>query len=534
MVSIMERDKILSYRTLLFAGFAMLLIANFAYANNELSITNLVVNPQPVVAGQNATIRFQLYDSYGVLNNVNLGLSGNYPLLNYSPTSTQLISSMSQGIYQGSGYYFTYKIKIPPNIQSGTYTIYVTASYVITSSSGTTSTASSSIPISFYISGAPGIALTATPSSAIVPGEQFSATITALNSGTADATNATITVLNSNNFSISGASRFSFGTISAKSSSSATVMLQANSTLPEGKSVIPIMLSYTTQYGKSITLEENVPVSIVVNRPNLVPSIVDAIPQLLYPGSNQTLSILIQNVGTGVAKNVSISFESTPNLTVGGSSSDIFIGAIQSGSSSTQKVFIQASKNDNKTVYHLPVLLTYSDANYQNQITKTEYINVTLQPSARYNITRVSDALYPGGAYMPVTFTIKNTGSERAQQVTLSLQTIYPISPVNPNVYINNLAPGESTNVTFYVDVDAQGHPGQYPVSLYEQWSQPNGASSQQYSNSNNYYAIVYSSGSGGTGLIYDIVGVVIIAAVGYVLYKKFGKKGVKKEKGSK
>lgn len=530
----MKKNVMVSYKVLLVAGFAMLLIANTAYANNELSITNLIVNPQPVVAGHNATIRFQLYDNYGVINNVNLGLSGSYPLLNYSPTSTQLISSMSQGIYQGAGYYFTYKIRIPPNIQSGTYTVYVTASYVITSSSGTTSTASSSIPISFYISGAPGITLTATPSSAIVPGEQFSAAITALNSGTADATNTAITVLNSNNFSISGASQFSFGTISPKLSSSATVMLQANSTLPQGKSFIPILLTYTTQYGKNISLEENVPVSIVVNQPNVVPSIIDAQPQLLYSGSNQTLSMLIQNVGTGVAKNVSISFESTPNLTVGGSSSDIFIGAIEPGSSSTQNVFIQADRNDNKTEYQLPIALSYSDANYQNKVTKVDYVNVTLQPSARYNITGVSGLLYPGGTYLPVTFTIKNTGGESAQQVTLSLQTIYPVSPVNPNVYLNNLAPGESANITFYVDVDAQGHPGQYPVSVYEQWSQPNGASSQQYSGLDNYYVTVYASGSSGAGLIYDIIGVVIIAAVGYVAYKKFGKKDAKKEKSSK
>lgn len=495
------------------------MLANAVSANGELAITNLVITPQPVVAGQNFTISFQLYDNAGSLTNVDIGLTGSYPLLNYSPSNTVLISGMSQGLYGGTTTYFAYKIRVPPNTQSGTYTMYLSATYQVSSTS-----ASSNIPISFYISGNQNLALSASPTSPIVPGQQFNVNINALNAGTAQVTNSNITLLNSPNFSIVGASTFNLGTIQADASAIAVATLQANNTLMQGVSSIPLILRYTTQYGKIMNQTLRLPVSIVVSQPNLIPSITTAQPQLLYSGSNQTLTVSVQNIGIGVAKNVSLRFLTTQYLTVGNSATGIFIGSIQAGSSSTETVFITANKNDNLTSYQLPIQLTYSNANYQNPVSKTAYLNITLQNAARFNITRVNDSLSAGATYSPIIFAIKNTGSEAAQQMTVSLQTIYPISPVNPNVYISNLAPGQSTNVTFYVNVDGQGNTGQYPVTLYEQWTQPNGATNQQYAGSSNYYATLYPQGASSKSFTYPIIGIVIVAVIAFVAYSRMKK----------
>lgn len=513
-----------------FATIAMmLLLTGTVSANGELSVTNLVISPQPVIAGQNFTVSFQLYDSYGNLQNVNLGLSGNYPILNYSPSGTQLISSISQGLYGGAtGGFFTYHFSVPKNVQSGTYTIYVTSTYLITTTSSgvtTTAAASSSSPISFYISGSPNIVVTATPATSIVPGSQSNIEINAFNSGTASATNVNVTLVNTKNFTVAGSPLFNLGTVSAGTTASATAVLEANSTLQQGQNYIPVKLQYQTQYGANVSKIVNVPVSVIVDSPNLVPSIIAAQPQTLYAGSNQTLTVSIQNVGLGVAKNVTAQFISTSNMTVGSSASSVFIGTIQAGASFTQSVFISASKFANQTHYRLPVALKYSNANYQSNISRTLYLNITLQRSAIYNITNVSStSLLPGATYAPITFRIKNIGAQTAQQITLSLQSIYPIAPASPNVFLKQLAPGQSANVTFYVNVDAQGNSGSYPVTLYEQWTQPNGATSQQYSSSQNYYAQVggtRQSGGGTDATTYIIIGIVIIVVAGYILWKK-------------
>ncbi len=141
----------------------------------------------------------------------------------------------------------------------------------------------------------------------------------------------------------------------------------------------------------------------------------------------------------------------------------------------------------------------------------------------------MNDSLAPGSTYAPISFTIQNTGSETAQEITFSLDTIYPISPVNPNVYINSLAPGASTTVTFYVNVDGQGNVGQYPVSLYEQWTQPNGATNQQYSTSENFYGIVYKGGGSDSSYAY-LIGAIIIVVIALVIYWRMN--AAKKTKG--
>ncbi|MGI0141044.1 MAG: COG1361 S-layer family protein [Candidatus Micrarchaeales archaeon] len=527
----------------MFAAIGMLfLMSGIVYANGELSVTNLGISPQPVLAGQNFTLTFQLYDSYGNLQNINLGLAGSYPLLNYSPIDTQLISSMSQGLYGGvnSGF-LKYTLRVPQNVQSGTYTLYVTATYLIsTTVSGqtTTESATSNIPISFYISGTPNLVLTATPVTTIVPGSQSNIDINVFNSGTASATNVNVTLLDSANFTVSGSPVFNIGSISGGSTGTAVATIEANRTLMSGQNYIPVKLQYTTQYGSNVTKMVSVPISVIVDSPNLVPSIIASVPQTLYAGANQSLTVSIQNIGSGVAKNVTAKFLSTSNFTVGSSAGSVFIGTIQPGASATQNVFITANKDDNQTNYALPVRLIYSNANYENAVQKTAYLNVTLQRSAIYNITSVSGAVPPGATYVPLSFRIKNTGGQTGQQITFSLQSIYPITPASPNQYLTQLAPGQSANVTFYVNVDSQGNIGSYPVTLYEQWSQPNGATSQVYTSSQNYYAIIGTPGSssgGSTGIIVAVIVIVILGVVAFRfrnrLQAMIPKKAQKKEK---
>ena len=56
-----------------------------AAANGALSIVSLRISPQPVVAGDNVTVVFQLYNSYNnALTNVNLQLEASNPVINVS------------------------------------------------------------------------------------------------------------------------------------------------------------------------------------------------------------------------------------------------------------------------------------------------------------------------------------------------------------------------------------------------------------------------------------------------------------------
>ena len=486
--------------------------------SDALSIANLAVYPQPVVAGSNVTLAFQLFNSYNnELTNVNLELVGTYPLLNSSPAGTQILTTVPEGLYGGT-VLFTYTLHIPKDVKSGTYTIDVVATYQTEYGTpvATEVSSTSTMPISFYISGTPDLKLTANPTTGISPGAQSNVDISVLNVGTDNATNTTITILNSRNFSVLGGSTFALGTVSPQKTSSASAILLANSTLREGASELPVIVSYSTQYGKNKTYEEMVPVSVSLGNPIIGVGIESASPASLYPGTNQTITLSLTNVGSGTAKNVTVSVPSNRNVTAGNSASEVFVGTITAGSSATASLFITANKHDNQSKYNLPVYVGYQNANCNQTLNKTVKVPITLQPIAQFNVTQPGAPLQVGGTYVPVKLSVKNTGNEAAQSIVFSLQTIYPISQVNPNAYISSLQPGQSANLTFYVNVDSAANAGQYPVSLYEQWSQPTGSNSQQYSSSQNYYVVVGSSGGMGNAPI-EVVIILIMAAIAYL-----------------
>lgn len=514
------------------AALAPLVSAQTANAGTDaLSLSNLYISPQPIVAGDNVTVEFQLYNSYTYeLTSTELQLEGSYPLMNFSPSKSQLVGIMGQGLFNSVGNYFAYTIHVPKSAQAGNYTLDVVATYQTDeqTATGLTQSISSSsiIPITFYVQGVPSIQLNPSPETEITPGESSYVDISALNTGTDLARNASIRILSNNNFTVVGSSSFYLGTVYAGRSASATVDLFTNQTLPGGIHSISGVLAYQTQYGQRETRNVSLSLNVPIEKPNIVVGVGSAQPQYIYAGSNQTLALNIENIGNGEAKNLTISMGSDRYITVGGFSSMFFIGSLAAGASTTRSIFITANKSDTGASYSLPVSLKYEDVDYQEAFSSVQSLGMNIQSSAIMNVTAVNASLAPGSTYAPVTFTIKNIGNVAAQQMTISLQTIYPIAPIGSVAYVNQLDPGRSANVTFYVNVDSNGNPGSFPVTLYEQWSQPNGASSQQYTGSNNYYAPVGGASSSQMGpLSYTAIAIIVVITLIAVAVKTMQKR---------
>ncbi|MDE1869230.1 MAG: COG1361 S-layer family protein [Candidatus Micrarchaeota archaeon] len=508
---------------------AVPLTAHAAAADNILTLQNLQVSPSPVYSGSNINISFQLYNSYSSsLNNANLQLTSNSQILNVSPGPS--ITSLS--IYQGNSYNtFTFHLHVPATLPAGSYTIDVIATYETSQPSATGANqqlpATSTMPITIYVYGKPNIGLNANPSTQLTPGISTTTPITVVNGGTDTAQNISVTLQNTNNFTVFGPSRFYLGNLAPGSQASITATIQPNQTVQNATSKLNAAVSYTASNGTRINTNASIQFSMSVGKPNIVASLVSAMPQNLYPGSNQTATVLIQNIGTGTARNVTIKFVNSAAVTFG-SISSFFIGSLAPQASTTETLYISANRGANSTSASLPAIVAYSTANYQSNVSKLTYIPINMQPAAIFNITAVKGSLAPGATYVPLTYQFKNTGNEPAQQISLSLQTIYPLTPVTSTIYINNLSPGQSANATFYVNVDGQASYGSYPVVVYEQWRQPNGSSNQQFSSSNNYYAVV---GSGSPVASYVGYGILIAIVVLAVVFRKRIKKKMAQRK---
>ncbi len=502
--------------------------------NNALSVTNLQISPNPISAGSQIHVSFQIYDSYSsTLNNVNLQLQGSYPILNFSPTNSYLISSMSQGIYGGSSSYFNYNINIPKSTPSGTYTLDVLATYQTTEAvSGTTETVtgSSTIPITFYVNGAPNITVTAEPSS-IIPGQDFSVSLNVLNSGYGAAKNISISLLNTSSFTPIGAKSFNIGYLGDGSSVQLTSTYQASKFISNGTYKMPIKVSYQTETGKPYMQNQNQSLSVLINNPNIVINVLSEQPQTLYKGYNQSLVLGISNIGTGTAENVTANFYSGYGINVLSSVSKFFIGSIAPGQTVQESLLISASNysSNNASFYSA---LSYLSANYKSVFEKNQTIPINVASSSTFNITNGTYSITPGATTVPLNLVITNTGNIDAKNIQISLQSSYPVIPVTSSYYIASLAPGQSANVSFQVSTNSNANPGLYPITLYETWKQPNGAVEQLYSGTNVYYASVTNGEGSGTGQIVNIVIVIVIVVILIAVYRRI--KSSKKKKSEK
>ncbi len=491
-------------------------------ANGALSIMNLKISPTPVVSGGNVTLSFNLYNSYtSSLDNVDLGLVSSNPIINVSPAYSYVTQAIGQGMYNGFINPFVFKLHVPSTLPQGLYVINVTATYQ-TSQSGEDVAGSSIMPIFIYVYGNPNIGVNIAPETNVVPGQPFNAELSLVNYGTGMAYNTTAYISNSS-FVPVGQGRVIFGNVGEGESGSAQISLEALQNITSGTNLVNLTLKYQTGTNQNITKAVSVPMSIVLNRPRIAVSVLSANPTQLYAGSNQSITMMVQNIGTGIAKNVTVHLIGSNSLFPSSSATSFFIGALGPGNTTTE-VFTVDANSGGVTNSSFPIYTSYYSSNYMDKYNSTLELPINVAPTSVFQIEAVKSNGTVGGTYQPITFTVKNTGNEDAEQISFTLQTIYPITPADSTYYIDNMSPGQTRNVTFYINTAQNGAAGEYSATVYEQWRQPNGNSDQQYSGSSPYYIPVSATAKKNSGSLGDIVELIIVVAVvvfGYRFYTK-------------
>ena len=384
-------------KSILLAFAALTLLSGVAMAqyDSSLSMVNMSVSPNPVVAGGNVLIRFQLYNAYdNWLYGTSIQPTGSYPLLNVSPISSYVAGQLDPGV---NSRYYNYTIEVPKTTPSGTYTIDFTAKYFVYAATGT-EVASSSMPVSFYVYNKPAI------------------TVTAATTGTT----------------------------------------------------------------------------------------------VLYVGHNQTINLVVQNTGYGTARNVTVYVTSGSGLNILSPIRSFFISNLTQGSSVDEPITVSAEGTSGT---NLITNIAYYSSDLQQRYSNIQSVNLSVAPSAQFNLDSVS-SIGVDVTDVPVHFVITNNGTTSALDLQLSMQSAYPITPVASSAYVPELSPGQSANVTFLVSVDSSGVPGNYPVTLFEQWKQPDGATNQQFTGLSNYFIPVVGSQGGTSSLELELAVVVILVAV--------------------
>ncbi|WP_088899931.1 COG1361 S-layer family protein [Sulfolobus acidocaldarius] len=488
----------------------------YIQGSNQVSLQGIwgsPSNPILVAPGENNIPLTVVVENLGenLLSNVTLTLKSHYPIQFLQNNAT--IGFVPAGQYN----YATVIADIYPNASSGVYYIPVTVSMY----NGYKETVMLPVEILGYVSiqaqslwGSINSPITVSPGETQVP-----LTILLKNTGDVNVLNATLTFSNSEyplKFSQTNAQ---VGIIPAGQENYATVTVSVYPNATPGVYYIPATLNYYN-YKTEIT----VPVDIY--SPNVSINVVTLPPQV-FPGYYDVrLLTILTNYGNGIAENASISV-STPFQVI--SSPEIKIGALPIGSPVNVTFLINIPNDTIPKTYTVNFTVTFDGgkANYQYAL--------NVYPKANIIITNVKySTINPGDSNVPITITLKNTGNATAKNVIVRLGTsdvIYPhVSSSNPlqaltasEVFVGDINPQQTANVTFVVDISGGASPGVYPLAIAATWNQTGAIF--PFEQSDTFYVSIsqpFLSQLFSSPLIYVIIAIIIVIIIIVVVLSRF------------
>ncbi|MBI3587972.1 ATP-binding cassette domain-containing protein [Candidatus Micrarchaeota archaeon] len=101
-------------------------------------------------------------------------------------------------------------------------------------------------------------------------------------------------------------------------------------------------------------------------------------------------------------------------------------------------------------------------------------LDVVVKPKAEFAAIEPQDALRIGETnYIPIT--LKNTGSQEARKLKISVIPVYPFSTDGTVRYVETLSPGASATLYYRIPVDKEASEGNEIVTVSVNFEDPNG-----------------------------------------------------------
>ena len=183
--------------------------------------------------------------------------------------------------------------------------------------------------------------------------------------------------------------------------------------------------------------------------------------------NNLPLTIILVNTGNVIASNVSILLKS--RFPVKFESSSISVGYLPIGQPVEITTYASIYPNASEGIYNIPIELEYFDGAKQ-----TVNMTVDINGYTNFSISTLWGSISspitvsPGETQVPLTFIVRNLGDVNALNVSLVLNSTYPLYFAQKSAYIGIVPAGGYNYVTVTVNVYANATPGVYyiPVTL--------------------------------------------------------------------
>lgn len=306
--------------------------------------------------------------------------------------------------------------------------------------------------------------------------------------------------------------------------------VKANDRLENGVYPLRIGLDYLTEpNGEEITDERLVGID-VTGRAKLILSRVSTSPNRILPGTdNVEVDFQVENVGTGTAGTVvarpmpewPFSFSQSSEQVIG-------LGSLGKGDSARGSFRINVADNASSGTYEIPLLVTYTN---DLGVEKNTTLMVPVIIGAKPYIEVVGVHLNPEpiqGESVNVYVELKNTGGEKATSVLIEgvVKADQPFSLDKRTDYVGDLEPGQTGEGVIVLSIEKDAIPKDYNFQLrIRAVGDPNQGDDNVYVFERTITIGVKENTKSQTNLrnLAVVIGVLVIVAVLYTYRKRVG-----------
>jgi uncharacterized membrane protein len=415
----------------------------------------------------------------------------------------------------------TQRIAVPEDIEPGSYEIEVRARYEYTNrvnedSSTQRLSTSKRQTITIQIPDDPEFSVSNVETD-VGPGSSGDATLTIENIGTDTAHETEATITGGSGVVVGDESAEEvLGDLSPGDSRNVTVDVEIDDAVSEGGAK-PLIAEFTYEDGNGVEQESESITARLSPAPEQTFAVSD-VRSSLRVGETNTLSGTITNVDPNVADNAVVNL-ANPGPTITPIEDSVAVGSLAPGESASFEFDVEVSSSAEAGSRQFELGVKYWNQENTARQSDTLPTRVEIGPeSPEFDVDPISGDLSAGSSG-EFRVTVTNTREHSVSDVSAKIYTDSPLSTSDDEAFIDELGPGESSEVVFRLSTGGDATSKTYPVKMDFQYDDDGDTIV-----SDTYQVpvdVTTSDDSGGLPLVPILIAIVVVLGSGAFYYRR-------------
>jgi len=256
---------------------------------------------------------------------------------------------------------------------------------------------------------------------------------------------------------------------------SVTVRAEVAANIPGGEHRVPVTVKYRDKDNKDEVLTTTVYATFRVQERARFE--LEDVESAAPVGGSGTVSVTVRNVGEKSARNAVLSVQSgNGDLTFGRSANARrFVGALDPNETRTIEIDATLTDSAETREYAVDATIEYETDRGTSATSRPLSFGVLPLPEQTFGVDALDSTLRVGEEGQ-VTGTVTNTGEQTVTNAVVLFETTNPnVSPLEPEVAVGTLEPGESADFAFDIEVSDAAEAGPRQFTLRVQYRDPEG-----------------------------------------------------------